>query len=302
MRGRRYVKFRRIYGCKRTRRRCRSAAPVGQRSPPVAGEALQYPHGTGLSLLDSPLYPCQWHASSARDGRCGGGALPSDLARRDCVAPSTQNQALSALLFLYREVLALDLPWMENVVRAKRAPRLPVVLSRGETATLLRMLSGREALMAGVVVWQRLAADGMLAPSREGCGSSAQRADCPRGQGRQGSADDAACSAACRDAGAVGSDHYQALIQSQYGPAMPAGAPLINRLSMMRSRSEAARRPGESSGCGATQPADGSGNDEGQPDDHQQHRRRQRNVEPTAMIGSLDNVAMSAERHSAADR
>jgi integron integrase len=73
------------------------------------------------------------------------------LATRDRVAPSTQNQALSALLFLYREVLALELPWMENVVRAKRSPRLPVVLSRGETANLLRSMSGRDALMAGLL-------------------------------------------------------------------------------------------------------------------------------------------------------
>ncbi len=75
----------------------------------------------------------------------------SELARRYQVAPSTQNQALSALLFLYREVLAIDLPWMDNVVRAKRAPRLPVVLSRGETLALLNTLSGREALMAGLL-------------------------------------------------------------------------------------------------------------------------------------------------------
>ena len=73
------------------------------------------------------------------------------LATKDRVAPSTQNQALSALLFLYREVLALELPWMENVVRAKRMPRLPVVLSRGETANLLRSMSGRDALMAGLL-------------------------------------------------------------------------------------------------------------------------------------------------------
>jgi hypothetical protein len=38
---------------------------------------------------------------------------------------------------LYREALSLDLPWMENIVRAKRAPRLPVVLSRAETMALL---------------------------------------------------------------------------------------------------------------------------------------------------------------------
>lgn len=54
-------------------------------------------------------------------------AFLTGLATRDDVAASTQNQALSALLFLYREVLGVELPWMENVVRAKRPRRLPVV-------------------------------------------------------------------------------------------------------------------------------------------------------------------------------
>jgi integron integrase len=75
----------------------------------------------------------------------------SGLAVEGRVAPSTQNQALSAVLFLYREVLAIELPWMENVVRAKRPRKLPVVLSRGEVASLLRHLSGREWLMAGLL-------------------------------------------------------------------------------------------------------------------------------------------------------
>ena len=75
----------------------------------------------------------------------------TNLAVRDRVAPSTQNQALSALLFLYRKVLLLDLPWMEDVVRAKRQPRLPVVLSRAEASELLRRMSGRDALMAGLL-------------------------------------------------------------------------------------------------------------------------------------------------------
>lgn len=64
------------------------------------------------------------------------------------LAASTQNQALSALLFLYREVLAIELPWMENVVRAKRPARLPVVLSRNEVAALLARIGGRDGLMA----------------------------------------------------------------------------------------------------------------------------------------------------------
>lgn len=73
------------------------------------------------------------------------------MATRDQVSPSTQNQALSALLFLYREALSVRLPWMENVVRAKRTRRLPVVLSKGEAAALLRLLSGREWRMASLL-------------------------------------------------------------------------------------------------------------------------------------------------------
>ncbi len=73
------------------------------------------------------------------------------LATRDKVASSTQNQALSALLFLYREVLGMELPWMESVVRAKRPQRLPVVLSKGEVAVVLRHLSGRDWLMASLL-------------------------------------------------------------------------------------------------------------------------------------------------------
>ncbi|AJE19575.1 phage integrase N-terminal SAM-like domain-containing protein [Azotobacter chroococcum] len=53
------------------------------------------------------------------------------------VSASTQNQALAALLFLYRHVLAIDLPWLNDVVRARRPERLPVVLSREETQRLL---------------------------------------------------------------------------------------------------------------------------------------------------------------------
>ena len=84
------------------------------------------------------------------DGRAVEGFL-SRLASRDNVAASTQNQALSALLFLYREVLAMDLPWMAEVVRAKRPARLPVVLSIEEVDRLFGQLSGRDNLMAGLL-------------------------------------------------------------------------------------------------------------------------------------------------------
>jgi integron integrase len=78
-------------------------------------------------------------------------AFLTGLATHQRVSASTQNQALSALLFLYREVLSIKLPWMENVVRAKGSRRLPVVLSKGEVALLLRNLSGRDWLMASLL-------------------------------------------------------------------------------------------------------------------------------------------------------
>jgi integron integrase len=64
------------------------------------------------------------------------------------VAASTQNQALAALLFLYREVLAVELPWLEDVVRAKRPQYLPVVLTRAEVRAILERLHGVPRLMA----------------------------------------------------------------------------------------------------------------------------------------------------------
>ena len=78
-------------------------------------------------------------------------AFLSHLATHDNVAASTQNQALSALLFLYRQVLRIDLPWMESVVRAKRPQRIPVVLSREEVTRLLALLEGPTWLMAALL-------------------------------------------------------------------------------------------------------------------------------------------------------
>ncbi len=75
----------------------------------------------------------------------------TDLAVRGRVAASTQTQALSALLFLYREVLGVELPWMENIRRAKRPERVPVVLSRDEARALLAELAGVNWLMASLL-------------------------------------------------------------------------------------------------------------------------------------------------------
>lgn len=78
-------------------------------------------------------------------------AFLSRLAVHERVAASTQNQALSALLFLYRHVLDIQLPWMEDVVRAKRPARVPVVLSREEVMRVLALMEGRPCLVAGLL-------------------------------------------------------------------------------------------------------------------------------------------------------
>jgi integron integrase len=72
----------------------------------------------------------------------------SSLAVDGRVAASTQNQALSALLFLYRDVLEVDLPWLDGIVRAKRPHRLPIVLTRDEVRAVLQRLEGVPRLMA----------------------------------------------------------------------------------------------------------------------------------------------------------
>lgn len=72
----------------------------------------------------------------------------SHLAVERDVAASTQNQALSALLFLYRDVLGIKLDWLDGVVRAKRPKILPVVLTRDEVTAVLRHLSGANLIAA----------------------------------------------------------------------------------------------------------------------------------------------------------
>jgi integron integrase len=67
------------------------------------------------------------------------------------VAASTQNQAKSALLFLYREVLEIQLPWLDNVTQAKAPKRLPVVLTVSETQAILAQLKGTHSLVAGLL-------------------------------------------------------------------------------------------------------------------------------------------------------
>jgi integron integrase len=73
------------------------------------------------------------------------------LAVKRKVSSATQNQALQALLFLYRHVLEIELPWLDGVTRAAPARRLPVVLSRTEVRALLSQLHGTPWLVANLL-------------------------------------------------------------------------------------------------------------------------------------------------------
>ena len=78
-------------------------------------------------------------------------AFLSHLATERNVAAATQNQALAALLFLYKQVLGMELGWFDDLVRAKRPVRLPVVLTQGEVKAPLAQLKGPNRLMASLL-------------------------------------------------------------------------------------------------------------------------------------------------------
>ncbi|MCP5327361.1 MAG: phage integrase N-terminal SAM-like domain-containing protein [Sinobacteraceae bacterium] len=85
---------------------------------------------------------------------CGGPEVErflSWLAVHGQVAPSTQNQALAASLFLYRHVLEINLPWLECVTRTARSRHIPVVLTREETRRVLAELQGTPWLVANLL-------------------------------------------------------------------------------------------------------------------------------------------------------
>ena len=108
----------------------------------------------------------------------------SALATEGNVAASTQNQALSALLFLYKQVLAVDLPWLHEVSRAKKSRRLPTVLTQAEVRALLAHIEGTHGLMARDDLRHGHAAHGMRPPACEGCRPRASRSHRAPGQAR----------------------------------------------------------------------------------------------------------------------
>ena len=116
-----------------------------QRAPRLMDQIRGRIRRLGLALRAEEAY-CGWiRRFILHHGKCHPRDMGSveveafltDLASRRGVAASTQNQALAALLFLYREVLSIDLPWMNDIQRAKRPVRVPTVLSRDEVARVL---------------------------------------------------------------------------------------------------------------------------------------------------------------------
>lgn len=102
--------------------------------------------------MGSPLYPLPGLSAPALSGGSGGVRV-SDLlgVGPQCGGRHSQNQALAALLFLYKQVLEIDLPWLDQIVRSKRPKRLPVVPTRTEVRAVLGNLSGRHWLVASLL-------------------------------------------------------------------------------------------------------------------------------------------------------
>ncbi len=96
------------------------------------------------------LFHCKRHPASL--GVAEVESFLTHLAVEDQVAASTQAQALAALLFLYKQVLNLSVPWISGVVRAKRPKRLPVVLSPSETQAVIALLPG-EFWLVGTLLY-----------------------------------------------------------------------------------------------------------------------------------------------------
>src|SRR5208282_722384 len=102
-------------------------------------------------VTDAPLQK-RWTWRHPKDmGEPEVRAFLTDLAVKRGVVAATQNQALNALLFLYREVLGGEMAWVDGFERAKRSQRVPMVLSQAEVRGLLGQLSGIQLLIGQVL-------------------------------------------------------------------------------------------------------------------------------------------------------
>ena len=133
-----------------------SAPPQKPRLIPCVREALRTRHyslKTEKAYVHWILRFIRFHSRRhpAEMGATEITAFLNHLANANRVSASTQNQALSALLFLYRHVLDVELPWLDGLVRAKTAKRLPTVLTRTEVQSVLTNLTGTRWLMVGLL-------------------------------------------------------------------------------------------------------------------------------------------------------
>ena len=121
-------------------------------------ECLRYRHyslNTEKSYVYWVRFFVRWSARASgamrhpRDiGAADVQAFLTMLASERHVSSSTHNQALSALLFLYRDVLNTELPWMQDIQRPQQPKRIPSVLTQAEVGALLAQMQGTEALLA----------------------------------------------------------------------------------------------------------------------------------------------------------
>jgi integron integrase len=109
--------------------------PRPSRNTPGGGAKAQAPRPAPSRHSRTPLQPQDQE-----------GVRPLDQALH--LPASTQNQALNALLFLYREILGVELPWLDDLVRAKRPQHLPTVLTRDEVRTVIDRVDGVPRLIA----------------------------------------------------------------------------------------------------------------------------------------------------------
>src|SRR5438093_5734227 len=114
------------------------------------------------------------------------------LVRDGRVAASTQNQALSALLFLYKQVLKQEMGWLQGVERAKCAARVPIVLTRDEVHKVFAQLHGTPRLMAGLLYGSGLRLMECVRLRVKGCRFRLCPNHGTRWEGRERSGDDAA--------------------------------------------------------------------------------------------------------------
>ena len=103
-------------------------------------------HRRGLCRLDPPVHPLQWQTPSGGNGDHAVLELAGRRGERRRVHAEPGIER--ALLFLYRNVPEQELPWLDGVVWAKRAERLPVVLTRDEVRAVVQQLQGPPRLMA----------------------------------------------------------------------------------------------------------------------------------------------------------